>query len=370
VIRVLHFADIINRGDFIHNVLDHCDRGAFSMSAATLDDRGTLNANPGGLPVVDLGAPRRRDVPRAVARLRALLRRERIDVLHAHHYLPGLIAFTASRRLPVALVIGRHYSDAIYRSSRGLRRLLYLMLERLCNDSAAAIVAPSDSVAEILRRQGVSPGKIVRIPYGFDFEGLSPRAARAEALALWGPEPGLRLATFARLHPEKGHRHLVEALGLLTREGVRTTWLVAGEGPARGALERLARERGIEDRVRFMGWRTDVLDLMAASDVVVQPTLHEAFSQVMIEAMALGRPLVISDVSGVRDAVLDGETGLVVPAGDSGALAAGVRRFLNREEARRVGANAARAVRETLDIQVVAPRFEALYRAALPGRSS
>ncbi len=365
MIRVLHFADIINRHDFIHNVLDHCDPLAFAMSAATMDARGTLNADPRGLSVVNLDAPAHRDIPRAVAGLRRLLRRERIDVLHVHHYTPGLIALAASRRLPVALVIGRHYSDAIYRLSRGLRRHLYLRIERLCNDAADAIVVPSGAIEAILRGQGVNKAKIVRIPYGFAFERLSPRPPRAEALALWGPEPGLRLATFARVDAEKGHRYLAEALGALTREGIRATWLVAGDGPARGAIERLVLEKGIGSRVRFLGWRSDVADLMAAADIVVQPTLQEAFSQVMVEAMALGRPLVISDVSGVRDAVEDGETGVIVPPGDSGALAVALRRLARREEAERVGANASRAVRETLDIRTIAPRFESLYRSVV-----
>jgi glycosyltransferase involved in cell wall biosynthesis len=364
---VLHFADIINRGDFIHNVLDHCDPRTFSMSAVTLDRRGTLNGDPGGLSVVDLAAPRRRDFPRAVAALRKLLQRERIDILHVHHYVPGLIALAATRKLAVALVIGRHYSDAIYTLSRGLRQRLYLRLERLCNDAAAAIVAPSAAVEAVLRRQGVRADKIARIPYGFAFDRLLPRVPSPETVALWGGEPGLRLGTFARLHPEKGHRYLAEALQRLRREGIRATWLLAGDGPARATLERLVRDMGIADCVRMLGWRTDALDLMAASEVVVQPTLHEAFSQVMVEAMALGRPLVISDVSGVRDVVQDGETGLVVPPGCSDALATAIRILARPEEAQRLGTNASRAVREKLDIRAIAPRFEQLY-ASLVGR--
>lgn len=370
MIRVLHFADIINREDFIHNVLGHCDRRTFSMSAATLDGRGTLNADPGGLPVFNIAAPHRRDLLRAVAALRALLQRERIDILHAHHYLPNMVAMVAALRLPVALVVGRHYSDAIYRLSRGLRRRAYLGLEALCNRSAATIVVPATAVESVLLAQGVSPSKIVRIPYGFAFERYAAPTDTTHALSLWGHEPGMRLATFARLHPEKGHRHLVEALAELTGEGIRATWIVAGDGAARPGLERLVEERGLKARVRFVGWRTDVLALMAAADVVVQPTLHEAFSQVMVEAMALGRPLVISDVSGVRDLVRDGETGLVVPPGDNRALAAAIRRLRDQGVAARIGTSAWHAVRETLDIRTIAPRYEAMYRLIVERRAT
>jgi glycosyltransferase involved in cell wall biosynthesis len=124
----------------------------------------------------------------------------------------------------------------------------------------------------------------------------------------------------------------------------------------------LVRESQLQAQVHFLGWRTDALDLMAAADVVVQPTLHEAFSQVMVEAMALGRPLVISNVSGVEDVVRHAETGLVVPPGDSDGLVQAIRRVSHREEAERIGGNAMRAVRDLLDIRTIAPQFEALYR--------
>jgi glycosyltransferase involved in cell wall biosynthesis len=367
VIRVLHFADIVNEGDFIHNVVAHCDYREFVVSVATLDCRGTLRSLSGGVPVVDFDAPRRRDLLRAISRLRSHLEQEQVQILHAHHYAPSLIALLASRQLPVALVIGRHYSDAIHRLGRGVRRLLYLRLEALTNDAAACIVAPSLAVERVLLRQGVGPRKIVRIPYGFDFDRLSPRPAQAAHVALWGQQPGLRLATFARLHPEKGHRYLVEALAKLARAGIRATWLVVGDGPARRAVELLVQQSQLEAQVRFLGWRTDPLDLMAASDVVVQPTLHEAFSQVMVEAMALGRPLVISNVSGVEDVVRHAETGLVVPPGDPEGLVHAIRRVSHSEEAERIGGNAMKAVRDLLDIRTIAPRFETLYRGLAKG---
>lgn len=370
VIRVLHFADIVNEGDFIHNVVAHCDSREFAVSVATLDRRGTLRNLSGGVPVVDFDAPRRQDLLRARSRLRSHIEREQIQILHAHHYTPGLIALLASRQRPVALVVGRHYSDAIHRLRRGIRRFLYLRLEQLVNDAASRIVAPSVAVERVLLRQGVGPRKIVRIPYGFDFDRLSPRPAEAERMALWGEQPGLRLATFARLHPEKGHRYLIEALAKLARAGIKATWLVVGDGPARRAVERQVQQSQLEARVRFLGWRTDALDLMAASDVVVQPTLHEAFSQVMVEALALGRPLVISNVSGVEDVVQHAETGLVVPPADSDALVQAIRLVSHREEAERIGANAMRAVRDLLDIRTIAPRFESLYRGLAQDSSS
>jgi glycosyltransferase involved in cell wall biosynthesis len=362
MIRVLHFADIVNRNDFIHTVLEFCDVSEFRMSAATLVNRGTLNHDPSGIAVSNLNAPGSLTFPWAVLALRRLLERERIDILHAHHFFPGLIATAAVARTRAVLVIGRHYSDAVYRLSHGVRRRAYLWLEMLCNRAAARIVVPAWGVERVLLAQGVSGAKIVRIPYGFAFERYQPPADITGALSLWGQDPGLRLATFARLHPEKGHHHLVEALALLTQKGLRVTWLVAGDGPARSALEKLVREKGLAERVVFAGWRTDVVGLMKAAQVIVQPTLHEAFSQVMVEAMAAERPLVISDVSGVRDVVRHAETGWIVPPGDPPALAAAIEHLRDERVAGTMAARARVDVRQRFDARTIAPRFEALYR--------
>jgi glycosyltransferase involved in cell wall biosynthesis len=369
VIRVLHFADLINRDDFIHNVLSHLDAREFEPAAATLHDRGTLNANPSPLAAVhNLDCAARRKYGTAAWRLRGLLGRESVDLLHTHHYEPALLGVLATMGTRVPLIIGRHYSDAIYQLSRGARRRAYLGIESLCNRRAAAIVAPSKAVARVLRDQGVDPGKVEVIPYGFDFQRFGARDPHAMARAReeWPPGPGLRLVTVARLHAEKGHRHLLQALETLARENWMATWLIVGEGPERQALEADVHERGMSARVRFAGRRTDVLDLMAAADVVVQPTLHEAFSQAMIEAMALGRPLIISDVSGVEDVVENGRSGLVVPPGDTSALVAALRRLSDPEVAGGIGQMAHAQVRSRLDIHGIVRRVEDLYRRVAP----
>jgi len=365
VIRVLHFADLINRDDFIHNVMAHVDAREFGMAAATLHDRGTLNANPSPLPLVhNLDCARRRRYGLAAWRLRRLLAREKIDLLHTHHYEPALLGVLATVGTRVPLVLGRHYSDAIYQLSRGARRRTYLAVESLCNRRAAAIIAPSKAVERVLLAQGVDAHKVEVIPYGFDFRHFGPRdpAALDRARAEWPAGPGPRLATIARLHSEKGHRYLLEALEALAREKWTATWLIVGDGPERAALEAAVRAKGMTGVVRFAGWRTDVFDLIAAADVVVQPTLHEAFSQAMIESMALGRPLVISDVSGVEDVVEDGRSGLVVPPRDVGALAAALRRLSDPAVARAVGDAAGARVRSRLDIREIVQRLQDLYR--------
>jgi glycosyltransferase involved in cell wall biosynthesis len=365
MIHVLHFADLINRDDFIHNVIGHVDPREFAMSAATLHDRGTLNAEPSPLARVrNFDCADRKRYGLAAWRLRRLMAEDSIDVLHTHHYEPALLGAVATLGLRIPLIVGRHYSDAIYQLSRGVRRRAYLGVETFCNRRSAAIVAPSRAVARVLREQGVDPGKVEVIPYGFDFRRFGTRdpAVVSRIQEEWPSGAGPRLATVARLHAEKGHVYLLEALEALARDGVPARWLIVGDGPEREALEAEVRRRGLSGRVRFAGWRTDVLDIVAAADLIVQPTLHEAFSQAMVEAMALGTPLVISDVSGVEDVVEHGKSGLVVPPRDSKALAAAIRNLSEPGAARSIGQAGHARVRSLLDIEVIAPKFEDLYR--------
>jgi glycosyltransferase involved in cell wall biosynthesis len=364
LIRVLHFADIINRDDFIHNILEHCDPASFAMSAATLDARGSLNADPGRLVVTNVGCRVRSRYPEAVLRLRHLIRKERVHIVHAHHYEPTILAALSIVGLPVALVMGRHYSDAIYELARGVRRRAYLAVEDWCHRRAAAIVVPSLSIERLLRSQGVDQAKVRRIPYGLDFRRFGPKDPRAveQARKEWLDPKALRLATFGRLHAEKGHRFLLPALRQVVAQGRSVSLIVAGDGVERPRLEAQARDLGVADHVRFLGWRKNVLELMAAADIVVQPTLHEAFSQVMIESMSMGRPLIMSEVSGVEDVIEHGRSGLIVPPRDSGALVQAILALAEPATAARIGAAAAARVRTLLAVEQIVPRFEAVYR--------
>jgi len=373
-VRVVHFADMVNRHDFIHNVAAHCDRVRVDLSVVTLDARGTLNSDPGNLRVHDLGCTGRMAYPRALLRLRHLLRRERVAILHSHHFEPSLLAAVATFGLPTRLVLGRHYSDTIHKFSRGLRRRLYLGLEGFCNARASVVVAPSTVVERILMQQGVAPSKIARIPYGLDlgrFE-VPAESVRRPLEQEWPANEGLRLLTVGRLHPEKGQEYLLEAVVQLLREGgTATRLLLVGDGPDHKRLAAIAGELGIANATRFLGWRSDVLALMATADVVVQPTLNEAFSQVMLEAMAMGRALVMTDVGGVRDVIEDGVSGLVVPIRDAGALAAAIRALGDRNLRARLGGNAAQRIRDRLDVRRIVRQFETLYlRVAGDGDTS
>jgi len=150
--------------------------------------------------------------------------------------------------------------------------------------------------------------------------------------------------TLARLDRQKGLRYLIEAAAHVPD----AIFAIAGEGPDRAELESLAKSTGVADRVRFLGFRSDVPDLLAACDLFVLPSLFEGLPLSVVEAMAAGKPVVATRVGGTDEAVEHGVTGLLVPAEDATALASAIREVLSSGAlaARMGAAGADRALRE------------------------
>jgi glycosyltransferase involved in cell wall biosynthesis len=370
---VLQVADVVNRHDFIDVIVEHADPERFDMSVATFGKTPNI-ADPGygdrGVPFTDLGASAgRRAYPWAMGRLRRLVFDQQIDVVHCHHYDPAVLTWLATRRSSVRFVVGRHYSDAIELDTKGLRRRAYFGLERRFQSAAAATVVPSTMIAGLVEARGVPVVRIHLVPYAFEpakYASAPSVDTTAVRRSVGLTHDDFVVGTFARLYVDKGHRYLLTAIAALVPTCPALRWLVVGEGAERASLEAQVAAAGLGRHIRFTGWRRDALDLMAATDVIVQPTLQEAFSQVMGEAMWLGRPLVMTDVSGATDIIDDGRNGFVVPKRDPAALGKVIVRLHAHEQLRRdVGAAGRRWVTTELTPERIVPRYEAVYDQAL-----
>lgn len=368
--RVLHFARVINRHDFIDHVVRFADPSRFHMMACTLSE--TSNIEPpryaeAGVPHWVIRGRRRLEYPATILQLARLLRAQRVDVLHTHHYDEAFIGALAGRLAGVPVVLGRHYHDELYLAASGAKLRGLLAVEQLCNRLARWIVVPSTAIRDLLvQRQGVPAEKVRVIPYGFDFSAARyqpppPEEQQALRRSL-GLGEAFVLGSFGRLHPLKGQDDLLRAFADVRQQLPQARLLMVGDGPARPALQALARQLGIEAQVQFTGWRHDVSRMLAVVDVVVHPTLHEAFPQLMVEAMAQARPLIITEVSGTTEHVAHGRTGLLIPKQDPHALAEAIvwaARY--PAEARAIGLQARDYVRARLDIRSVIRDYECCY---------
>lgn len=374
MIRVLQFADLINRNDFIDTIVRRADRTKFQVGACVRTPESNIEAPDYGseIPNWVLNGASRREIPRASYQLARLLRDWRVDILHTHHYEQAVIGVLAVTMVPrTRLVVGRHYSDALYRLPSTWKKQSLLAVEQIVNRFAARIVVPSQYIRQIVTCwQRVPNSKVDQVPYGFVQEKY---LAHAEDVELIRHELGLSgrfvIGNFSRLHEEKGQRFLIQAMTELRSYIPSILLLVVGEGPERNNLEQQIHAAGLQHHVILLGWRRDAIRLMHAVDAVVQPTLQEAFSQVMAEALWLRKPLVITDVSGARDVITDGENGLLVPKQDASALATAVKLLANDTDLRRrLGEAGLAHVQQHLHIDKVISQYEQVYLRAMASR--
>jgi glycosyltransferase involved in cell wall biosynthesis len=263
-------------------------------------------------------------------------------------------------------IIGRHYSDSLYRLPGVWRRQLYLRAEALCYRFAAKTIVPSAFVYDLLTRvQGMDERKVAHIPYGFDLAKYVPtKDGPSRIRQHFAPNGEVLVGCVGRLQSEKGKMYLVRAVQALLPAYPRLRAVLVGDGPDRPALENAIRRLGLAHSVALAGWRKDVVDFLSAVDIVVQPSIEETFSQAMVEALALAKPLIMTDVSGARDVIRHGQNGFLVPSEDSDAIARALKTLLDAPQLARQLGNAGREyVREHLDIRRVVQQYEQCYWA-------
>jgi glycosyltransferase involved in cell wall biosynthesis len=372
-IRVLQFAKVINHNDFIDTIIRFIGKSRFEVEACTLGDTANIEAPLyGEIDVVhhNLGEWSRARYPSVVIRLAQLLRARRVDILHVHHFEEAAVGVAAGMIAGTpAVVIGRHYEDEIDLLTTGMKRRVLLGLEAVCNRMARGVIVPSMQIRDrLVGHDGINREKVWFIPYGFDFAAQRYRPTSSQEIAGLRRSLGLEgrfvIGNVGRHHPLKGQRYLLDAAAMLAREFRELSVFLVGDGPEHNRLRAYAREIGIAERVVFAGWRRDVPELLEAMDVVVHPSLHEALPQVMVEALAKARPLVITNVSGASEHIRHMQTGILIAKRDAEAIRGAVAWVIrNRDEAKEMAERGREYVRSALDIRRVIDGYEACYGA-------
>jgi glycosyltransferase involved in cell wall biosynthesis len=227
------------------------------------------------------------------------------------------------------------------------------------------LIVPSDSIRRKVSSEGRAGARFAVIPNGVDLSRFATPAPRCGLRAEFGiPPDALLIGVVARLEPEKGHRHLVEAMPAIL-ESAPDAWLViVGEGSEADALKAQAASFGrrVAERIVFTGRREDVSAITADLAVAVLPSLREAQGISILEAMARRRPVVASTVGGIPEVITDGVDGLLVPPADPGALARAITSLLSDPSHRaRIGEAGYRTVADRFSIDAQVKRIEAVY---------
>jgi glycosyltransferase involved in cell wall biosynthesis len=207
---------------------------------------------------------------------------------------------------------------------------------------------------------------------GLDREAFATPPDRQAMRARFGLDPGATVVgTLGRIAPEKGHRHLIDAVARLLPAHPGLALLIAGTGSERAALEAQAATLGIAHAVRFVGFVADAAEAYAAMDVFALPSvLPEGLPTSSLEAQAAGLPVVASDIGGTADTIALGETGALVPPGDVPALAAALERLIADPGMRmRMGAAARVRIERDFALPTMIERIASIYREARAARA-
>lgn len=324
-----------------------------------------------GVAVLELPMVRQVRPALDLAHARALarhLREVRPDVVHAHSSKGGVLGRWASIRTGIGRrVYTPHTFAFLHSASFGpVARALYRSVETWFGRRTDRTVAVSASEAETIRASGVvDPATVRVVPNGIDpasYDGVAP----ADRAALDTPPGAPAAALVGLIYEAKGQDLALEALG---RPGCEELHLwIAGEGEHRARLEERARELGVGARAHFLGWRKDVPALLAAADFLVLPSRWEAMPYVVLEALASRRPVVAARVDGVRDLVLEGETGMLCAVGDVGELAAACARMaaLGAAERAALGARGRALVETSFSVDAMVRGLIEVYAELLP----
>ena len=333
-------------------------RGHASFVAARAGEPLAERAGRIGLPVVPC-APAFEADPRVVLRLRAFVKRERIDVIHAHTAHAVSLGALATLSMDVPLVVARRVDFHLRRNPAS----------RWKYRRAAAVIAVSSAVAEILAIDGVDQGRIAIVPDGTDIHREIRPAAPETLIALGVPRGAPLVVQVAQLVGHKDPVNFVRAIAVANDRAPGLHALLVGEGPLRPAVESAIRELRLGDRLHLAGYRTDADALLAAAHVVVLSSREEGMGSVLLDALLIGRPIAATRAGGIPDIVEHGVSGLLAPVGDSAALGAHIATLLrDRPLADRL-ASAARERVADFSVERMADRTLGVYERVLARRA-
>lgn len=284
-------------------------------------------------------------------RFAAWCRRERIAVVQTCDFYANVFGLPAAALGGVPVRIGSRRELNPDKSPAQIR------LQRFGYRFATRVVANSPAAVQILETEGIPAERTAMISNGVEAGAYGPRDTR---------DAVTRVITVANLRPEKSHETLIAAAAALAPVCPHLRYQIVGDGSRRAELEALARARGVDGIVEFLGHREDVPALLAQADVFVLPSRSEAFPNGAIEAMAAGLPVIASAVGGLLDLVAPDRTGILVDPGDPQALAGALQSLVETpSRARAMGAAAREDVLARYSFDRMVRSFEDLYETEL-----
>jgi glycosyltransferase involved in cell wall biosynthesis len=370
-IKILYVIGTMNVGGAENHIVQLCsrlDRSRFTPTVCCLFDGGPLlqELEKAKVDVLVLGSRKNKRVFRTrlglligLWRLIWYMRKHRFSIVHAHLYHAYILAGLCAKLADDPVLITSRHSMTFFK-----KQLVFRVFEGVVNRYSDLVIAVSKAIKkDVLEQERLQTSKIKVVYNGIDMEKYGIHIDTAEKKRSLGLDPNARaVGVIANLHEYKGHRSLIEAAHLVTKSFPAVQFVLVGDGPMRPEIEAMIASLGLSRHVFLLGRREDVSGILASVDVYVHPSFQEGFSYAILEAMAAGKPVIAAAVGGNPEAVVHGETGFLVPPGNTHQLAEAILWLVNRPtEAFQLGAAGRRRVAERFEISAMVREYESLY---------
>lgn len=347
------------------NTIPVFDKNKINVTLCVLrkEDNLTEYFREKGIKILNFG--RGKFDPMTLVDILNITRKERIDLLHAHGYGAANFGRLAGMIRGIPVIMHAHDDDRNY-------PLHQKLADQLLSRFTDRAIAVSGSVKEsCVKKRNMSESKTFVMHNGISLGNFNtPEAARIQAERnRLGVGLGVKVVgTVGKLREEKGTKYFIESAGKVLELFPETLFVIAGDGPLMEELKYLSRKLEIANKVVFAGFCQDIPAILSIMDVVVIPSLTEGSPLALLEAMAMGKPIIATSVGGITEILRDGETGLLVPSKDPVALAEKIKYFFgNMNEAMNLGRRAKEESKK-YDINAHVKTLENHYRDILSGK--
>jgi len=279
------------------------------------------------------------DIPAFIS-IFLLIKSQKFDIIHTHTSKAGILGRIAARlaknRNYQPIVIHTPHGHIFYGYYGSVLSKFFLMLETWAGGFTDRIITLTERGIDEHLQFGVGKNrsKFTAIPDGVDTGKIKnlkidPAQKRKE---LGFQQNAVLIGSAGRLEPIKGYKYFIEASVIIKKVFPECIFVLIGDGALRSELEEQIRKSGLENNFRILGWRNDVEEIISILDIFVLSSINEGMGRVIVEAMALGKPVIATSVGGIPSVVVDKETGLLVPQGNAGKMAEAIIYLLNNPE--------------------------------------
>lgn len=341
------------------------DKNIFSPSICSLSDQGPLRelVVEKGIPFYSLGKKEGKDFGVAL-RVKKLLEEKNITLIHTHNQGPLLYTYLGTLWSYKPAIVHTEHINMTQETSYSPRHVLYNKLIYHCLDGFISIA--KHLTDEFTVKYNLSSAKVATIHNSIDLSPI-PESCEEYLCNELGLDPGdFLLGNISALRPQKDHATLIKAMEIVVQKYSNTHLVIVGEGELESELKRLVHTLNLERNISFLGYRSDIKNLLLQFDLFVLPSLYEGLPLCILEAMEAGRPIVATNVEGTNELVRHGQTGLLTPAKDQTAMANAICSMISdRKTAAAMGKNARTLVEEEYDFDRMIKKYEDFYQNIL-----